>query len=156
MLLEALSAGTITCLAWREERHLTASWSLNTDLGRLWTQYLSLRIRPCTRDLIDLTQSDKDSNSGSWSTSLFIHLLALFLTASIIILKLCFQLMCWGSLNLGPWEITFRRLSCWMIFRSPVITYPDGLYWKGEWEQSQVRGFLRDYHIFYWYFPTKV
>jgi hypothetical protein len=30
--------------------------------------------------------------------------------------------MCWGSLNLGPWEITFRRLSCWMIFRSPVIT----------------------------------
>jgi hypothetical protein len=37
----------------------------------------------------------------------------------------------------GPWEITFRRLSCWMIFRSPVITCPDGLYWKGEWEQSQ-------------------
>jgi hypothetical protein len=32
--------------------------------------------RPCTRDLIVLTQSDKDSNSGSWSTSLFIHLLA--------------------------------------------------------------------------------
>jgi hypothetical protein len=51
--------------------------------------------------------------------------------------------MCWGSLNLGPWEITFRRLSCWMIFRTPVITCPDGLYWKGEWEQSQVRGFLR-------------
>jgi hypothetical protein len=49
--------------------------------------------------------------------------------SSIIILKLCFQLMCWGSLNLGPWEITFRRLSCWMIFRSPVITCPDGLYW---------------------------
>ena len=51
--------------------------------------------------------------------------------------------MCWGSLNLGPWEITFLRFSCWMIFRSPVITCPDGLYWKGEWEQSQVRGFLR-------------
>jgi hypothetical protein len=30
-----------------------------------------------------------------------------------------------------------------MIFRSPVITCPDGLYWKGKWEQSQVRGFLR-------------
>jgi hypothetical protein len=30
-----------------------------------------------------------------------------------------------------------------MIFRSPVITCPDGLYWKGEWEQSQVREFLR-------------
>jgi hypothetical protein len=27
-------------LSWREERHLTASWSLNTDLGRL---YESLR-----------------------------------------------------------------------------------------------------------------
>jgi hypothetical protein len=38
--------------------------------------------------------------------------------------------------------ITFRRLSCWMIFRSPVITCPDGLFWRGEWEQSQVRGFL--------------
>ena len=47
--------------------------------------------------------------------------------------------MCWGSLNLGPWEITFRRLSCWMIFRSPVITCPDGLYWKGEWEQRVLK-----------------
>jgi hypothetical protein len=26
----------------QEERHLTASWSLNTDLGRLLTQCLSL------------------------------------------------------------------------------------------------------------------
>jgi hypothetical protein len=50
--------------------------------------------------------------------------------SELIILKLCFQLMCWGFLNLGPWEITFRRLSCWMIFRSPVITCPDGLYWN--------------------------
>jgi hypothetical protein len=50
--------------------------------------------------------------------------------------------MCWGSLNLGPWKITFRRLSWWMIFRSPVITCPDGLYWKGEWEQSEVREVL--------------
>ena len=58
------------------------------------------------------------------------------------VVKLCFHLMCWGSLNLGPWEITFRRLSCWMIFRSTVITCPDGLHWKGLWEQSQVRGFL--------------
>jgi hypothetical protein len=33
--------------------------------------FLSLWIRPCTRDLIVLTQSDKDSNSGSWSTSLY-------------------------------------------------------------------------------------
>ena len=30
--------------------------------------------RPCTRDLIVLTQYDKDSNSESWSTSPFIHL----------------------------------------------------------------------------------
>jgi hypothetical protein len=51
-LLEALSTGTITYLSWREERHLTASWSLNTDLGRLLTQFLSLWIRPCTRDLL--------------------------------------------------------------------------------------------------------
>ena len=56
-------------MSWREERHLTASWSLNTDLGRLLTQFLSLWIRPCSKDLIVLTQSDKDSNSGSWSTS---------------------------------------------------------------------------------------
>jgi hypothetical protein len=69
ILLEALSAGTITYLSWREERHLTASLSLNTDLGRLLTHFLSLWIRPCTRDLIVLTQSDKDSNSGSWSTN---------------------------------------------------------------------------------------
>jgi hypothetical protein len=39
----------------------------------------------------------------------------------------------YGRLGLGFW----RLLSCWMIFRSPVITCPDGLYWKGEWEQSQ-------------------
>jgi hypothetical protein len=32
------------------KRHLTASWSLNTDLGQLLTQFLSLRIRSCTRD----------------------------------------------------------------------------------------------------------
>jgi hypothetical protein len=31
ILLEALSAGTITYLSGREERHLTASWSLNID-----------------------------------------------------------------------------------------------------------------------------
>jgi hypothetical protein len=36
-LLEALSAETITYLSWKEERHLTAYWSLNTDLGRLLT-----------------------------------------------------------------------------------------------------------------------
>ena len=38
-----------------------------------------------------------------------------------------------------PMRNHLRRLSLWMIFRSPVITCPDGLYWKGEWEQSQVR-----------------
>jgi hypothetical protein len=53
----------------REERPITASWSLNIDLGRLLTQFLSLGIRPCTRDLIVLTQSDKDSNSGSTSSN---------------------------------------------------------------------------------------
>ena len=50
MLLEALSAGTITYLSWREER-------LNSFFVfkyRLLTQVLSLRIRPCTRDLIVL------------------------------------------------------------------------------------------------------
>jgi hypothetical protein len=35
---------------------LTASWSLNTDLGRQLTQFFSLWIRPCTRDLIVLNQ----------------------------------------------------------------------------------------------------
>jgi hypothetical protein len=54
ILLKALSAGTITYLLWREERNLTASWSLNTDLGRLLTHFLSLWIRPCTRDLNSL------------------------------------------------------------------------------------------------------
>jgi hypothetical protein len=49
-------SSTITYLSWREERHLAASWSLNTDLGRLLTQFLSLWIQPCTRDLIVLTQ----------------------------------------------------------------------------------------------------
>jgi hypothetical protein len=41
-LLEALSAGTIAYLSWREERHLTAAWSLNTELVRLLTQFFSL------------------------------------------------------------------------------------------------------------------
>jgi len=69
VLLEALSAGTITYLSWREERHLTTSWSLNTDLCRLLTQCLSFRIRPCTRDLIVLTQSDKDPNFSLYPPS---------------------------------------------------------------------------------------
>jgi hypothetical protein len=44
---------------YRNQQWVTDDGSLNTDLGRLLTQFLSSWIRPCTRDLIVLTQFDK-------------------------------------------------------------------------------------------------
>jgi hypothetical protein len=60
------------------------SYSYTNSIGRKIVNYkealqdinIEECLRSCTRDLIVLTQSEKDSNSGSWFTSLFIHLLA--------------------------------------------------------------------------------
>ena len=72
MSLETLSVGTTTCLSWRDDKHLFDFFSLNTDLGHVITQNISLCIRRSMKDLIDLTYSDKVSSPTSSFTTVSI------------------------------------------------------------------------------------
>ena len=74
ILLEALSAGTITYLSWREERHLAASWSLNTYfflimLNTLIAHYTYILLFPQNIDQSDLLHRGIPPSLDSSSTS---------------------------------------------------------------------------------------
>jgi hypothetical protein len=86
-------------LSKREDKHSFVFLSLNTALDRASIHHLSLWIRRINNDRIDLTRSDNERSSTS---SFRTHILAYYSKEFIIILKLWFQLMWCGSLNLDP------------------------------------------------------
>ena len=105
MLLEVLSS----CAVCHREKTDTRVFSMiDADLGRSLTHNFSLRILRSIEDLIDLTYSDNVSSSTS---SLLLSVLIYSSTESIIILKLLFDFICYGSLSINHWETIFLILS---------------------------------------------
>ena len=102
------------------------------------TECLSLRILRLTTSPIDLIHSERVSSSTS---SFLAHCLAYISHASMIISKFWCHENETDSLNFGPLRKRSLSFSFRTILRSPVTTWPHGVYRNCEPEQVQGRGF---------------
>ena len=96
-LLDALSAGTATNFSWISANSAPTSASSNIDSCRRDMVLLSTEIRLFTKDITDLTHSERVSTSTS---SFLAQRCAYFSTESKMNLEFCFQVKDLGSLYL--------------------------------------------------------
>ena len=117
IVLDALSAGTITKFSWRREISLTTSGSLKMDSCLVLTECFSRRILRFRTSAIELIHSERVSTSTS---SFFAHRLAYSLHASMIMSEFWCHEYETGSLYFGPLLKRSPSFTLRTILRSPV------------------------------------
>ena len=133
VVIDAVSAETMTKFSWRLESYETSSGSLKMDLCLVLAECFNRQILRFSTSLIDLIYSERVSRSTS---SFFAHRLEYASYASMMISKFWCHENETGSLNVGP--LRKRSLSV-----SYYVRYWDHLLQYGHMEHKEIQSQYR-------------